>query len=161
MADMSIVYMKKTDAMKMLPELFDILYENMKAISLSGCGYDCEKETFLHEVGPALEKEQRKILLLYTDNCLAGYFQYYVNNGVFMVEEIQLHPRYQRTGLFGKLIRFLKGVIPEDTKWIEAYSHKNNYHSRSIMHSLGMECINEVSDLLHFRGDLTKLFDRF
>ncbi len=159
MAEIRIDYMDKTDADKLLPELFDILYENMKTIA--PYDYDADRSEFLREVGQALEKAPRKIILIYAGSCLAGYFQYYINNGVFMVEEVQLRPRYQRTGAFGKLLCFLKTVIPENTQWIEAYAHKNNLHSQSIMYSLGMECINEVGELLYFRGAFAKLLGRF
>lgn len=158
MAEIRIIYMDKNDTDKMLPELFDILYENMKTIAQYD--YCTDRSAFLREVGQALKKEPRKIILLYAGNCLVGYFQYYVNNGVFMVEEVQLRPRYQRTGAFGKLVRFLKTVIPMDTQWIEAYAHKNNLHSQSIMHSLGMGCIHEKGELLHFRGDFSELLLR-
>ncbi len=160
MAEVRIVYMEKTDADKLLPVLFDILYENMKSFTFFG-DYDTEKSGFIREVGRALKKEPRKIILMYAGNCLAGYFQYYVNNGVFMVEEIQLRSQYRLTGMFAKLIRVLKKVISEDTQWIEAYAHKNNLHSQSIMQSLGMECIEETEALLHFRGSFAKLHNRF
>jgi len=163
MERISITFLNKTEARQMLPRLFDILYENMNAIAPTGCGYEADKAEFLENVGPALEREERQILLLQVNGHLAGYFQYFINDGLFMVEEIQLLPRYQRTGVFGRLLRFLKTIIPADTQWIEAYAHKNNLHSQSIIHSLGMVCVgeNKSGTCLHYRGNLNNLFERF
>ena len=104
--------------------LFDILYENMSKIVPADRTYEAERDEWLNAVAPALEKAPRQILLMYDDEMLAGYLQYYVNNGVFMVEEIQLKPSYQRTLLLHRLCRFLVDVIPSDTEYIEAFVHK-------------------------------------
>ena len=93
---------------------------------------------------------------------LAGYLQYYVNNGVFMVEEIQLKPSYQRTLLLHRLCRFLVDVIPSDTEYIEAFVHEKNVSSQKLQRSLGMEHIDtKKNGTLHFRGNCQKLFKRF
>ena len=117
-------FLDKSRARDVLPMLFDILYENMSKIVPADRTYEAERDEWLNAVAPALEKAPRQILLMYDDEMLAGYLQYYVNNGVFMVEEIQLKPSYQRTLLLHRLCRFLVDVIPSDTEYIEAFVHK-------------------------------------
>jgi hypothetical protein len=142
--------------------LFDILYENMSKIVPADQTYEAERDEWLDAVAPALEKAPRQILLMYDDEMLAGYLQYYVNNGVFMVEEIQLKLVYQRTRLLYELCRFLTDVIPSDTQYIEAFVHEKNVTSQKLQRSLGMAHVDTKGNgTLHFRGNCQKLFKRF
>ena len=144
-----------------LPLLFDILYENMRNIVPTGT-YDGEKTAFLAQVGPALEKEPRRIILMYAGNELAGYFQYYVNDGRFMVEEIQIAPEYQCTNLLLALFRFLGGALPEGIETVAAYAHEQNVRSRAIMERLGMKQTGEnEDDFCYYTGDFGILSARF
>ena len=155
-------FLNKAKARDVLPLLFDILHENMDKIAPSGRTYEAERDEWLGAVAPALEKAPRQILLMHDSEELAGYLQYYVNNGVFMVEEIQLKPSYQRTLLLHYLCRFLVDVIPSDTEYIEAFVHEKNVSSQKLQRSLGMVHVDtRGNDIFHFRGDCQKLFDRF
>ena len=155
-------FLDKTRTSDVLPLLFDILYENMSKIVPSEQSYEDERDEWLTAVIPAIQKAPRQILLMYDDEMLAGYLQYYVNNGVFMVEEIQLKPSYQRTLLLHYLCRFLVDVIPSDTEYIEAFVHEKNVSSQKLQRSLGMEHIDtKKNGTLHFRGNCQKLFGQF
>lgn len=145
-----------------LPRLFDMLYSNMKDITPSGVPYEQEREAFLGAVGPALDREPRQIILMYGGEALAGYFQYYVNGGTFMVEELQLLPEYRATTLLTALIRFLGRELPEGIETVAAYAHKKNVRSQSIIRKLGMEPAGEdEGDFRFYRGDFPTLAARF
>ncbi|MBR2018791.1 MAG: hypothetical protein IKA05_00155 [Clostridia bacterium] len=160
---MTISFLDKQKAAETLPILFDLLYENMSQIAPSGESYETDRAEWLSAVLPAMQQEPRQILLLQDGNALAGYVQYYVNNGVFMVEEIQLRQAYQRTRALYRVCRFLKTVVPRETRWIEAYAHKRNTVSQSLIQSLGMECVgeNRNGNSWHYRGALSALWGRF
>ena len=143
-----------------LPLLFDILYTNMKEI-VPGGPYEEEKTAWLAEVAPAMEKAPRKIILIYAEDEIAGYFQYYVNGGVFMVEEMQIIPQYQSTTLLYTLFCFLGKVLPENVETIGAYVHKRNLRSQTIIRKLGMERISEDGDYYFCRGDFRSIGDKF
>ena len=153
-------FMEKGRKDDYLPILFDILYTNMKEI-VPGGPYDSEKAAWLAEVGPAVEKAPRQIILMYADDVLAGYFQYYVNGGVFMVEEIQIVSQYQGTTLLYALFRFLGKVLPETLETVGAYVHKRNLRSQIIIRKLGMEKISEDGDYYFCRGDFRSIGDKF
>lgn len=155
--------MDKSKADDMLPSLFDVLYANMSKIVPTGNSYKEDKRVWLSCVAPAIQRENRQIVLMYVDDALAGYFQYYISNSILMVEEIQIKPAYQRTRLLFWFYKFMKSVIPKDTAFIEAYAQKPNMNSQSVIRSLGMECIGENKNGLawHYRGDCQKLFERF
>lgn len=153
-------FMDKARKGDYLPRLFDILYDNMNPI-VPGGAYDTEKAAFLAEVGPALEKGPRKIILMYAGDELVGYFQYYVNGGFFMVEEIQIIPAYQSTTLLYALFRFLERVLPEDVETIGAYVHKENCRSRRIIRKLGMETEREEGDYCVCRGSFQSIGEKF
>ena len=155
-------FLNKAKARDVLPLLFDILHENMDKIAPSGRTYEAEREVWLGAVAPALTKAPRQIVLMHDGEILAGFLQYYVNNGIFMVEEIQLKPVYQRTRLLYELCRFLTDVIPSDTQYIEAFVHEKNVNSQKLQRSLGMAHVDTKGNgTLHFRGDCQKLFKRF
>lgn len=154
-----IRFLNKETELNLLEQLFDLLYENMAEIAPSGLSYEAEKQQFLSNVRPAMEKGPRQIVLMYDGDALAGYLQYYINNGIFMVEEIQIRKGFRSTSLFAQLWKFMAGVIPVDTQYIEAYADKRNLPSRRLMEKLGMEPVKycSYSHLLHFRGTLNEL----
>lgn len=158
---MQFSFLDKKTCKETLPILFSILYENMSRIAPTGRSYDEERADWLSEVLPAMQKEPRRILLLRDGDALAGYLQYYVHDGVFMVEELQLKESYQRTRALYRLCCFLKSMLPKDIRWIEAYAHKANVHSQSVIQALGMERIEETGELWHYRGDFQPVFRRF
>lgn len=154
-----IRFLNKETELNLLEQLFDLLYENMAEIAPSGLSYEAEKQQFLSNVRPAMEKAPRQIVLMYDGDALAGYLQYYINNGIFMVEEIQIRKGFRSTSLFAQLWKFMAEVIPADTQYIEAYADKRNLPSRRLMEKLGMEPVKycSYSHLLHFRGTLNEL----
>lgn len=155
-------FLDKANASDVLPSLFDILYENMSKIVPTDQPYEVEREEWLGAVAPALTKAPRQIVLMHDGEILAGFLQYYVNNGIFMIEEIQLKLVYQRTRLLYELCRFLTDVIPSDTQHIEAFVHEKNVTSQKLQRSLGMAHVDTKGNgILHFRGDCQKLFKRF
>lgn len=159
----SFQYMDKSKAELILPALYDILYTNMRIIASTGNSYEVDKEVWLSCVAPALECVQRQIILIYNRCVLAGYFQYYVNNSVFMMEEIQFKPEYHGSGMFNQLYRYLVTIIPPDTKHVEAYANKRNEKSQAILKLLGLEVIgeNRNGNSWHFKGEYNTLVEKF
>lgn len=151
--------LNKETEMHLMEPLFDLLYDNMLSIAPSGLTYQEEKRQWLSEVMPAMSKAPRQIVLMYDGNALAGYMQYYINNGIFMVEEIQLRKDCRVSSLFVQLWKFMCRIIPEDTQFIEAYADPRNLPSRRLMEKLGMEPVEDGSypNLLHFCGSLERL----
>ncbi len=160
---MQISFLDKAEADRLLPKLFDILHSNMSLIAPTGNSFEDDLTEWLSCVAPALEKEPRQILLLRDGEKIIGFFQYYVNDGVFMMEEIQFLDEYKGTGLFGELYRFLVNIIPADTRFVEAYANKSNEKSIGILNHLGLTLTGEgrYEELLHFRGDYRKLTEKY
>lgn len=160
---MRIEFLDKAKADSVLPKLFAILHANMSRIAPTGNSYDEDLSFWISCVAPALEKEPRQIVLLKDDEMIAGYFQYYVNDGVFMMEEIQFRDEYKGSGLFAELFTWLTRIIPKETRFVEAYAHKNNEKSIAVLSHLGLEIIGENKNGIsfHFRGNYEKLTDRY
>ena len=154
-----IRFLDKKREMHLLEQLFDLLYENMHSLAPSNLPYEEEKRQWLCEVAPALAKPPRQILLIYQEDGLAGYVQYYIHRGVFMVEEIQLRPDCRVTSHFVSLWKSFSRMIPVDTDIIEAYADPRNLRSRRLMERLGMEVVedNSCGHLLHYRGRLDRI----
>lgn len=154
-----IRFLNKETELDMLGQLFDLLYENMHAITPSGLPYAEEKQQWLSEVAPAMAKPPRQIVLLLVEETLAGYLQYYINNGLFMVEEIQFRRDCRSSTLFASLWKFMHRILPENTHTIEAYADPRNHLSCALMRKLGMEPVEDghYPHLLHFRGSLKEI----
>ena len=155
----TFTFLNKQEKETWLPRLFDLLYENMRSIAPSELPYDAEKQQFLANVSPALEKAPRQIILCFFDGELAGYAQYYTRGDMLMVEEMQLKREYQRGFAFYRLCKYLLSILPPEIRYVEAYAEKRNIHSQHIMSKLGMKVIEEDGPFLHLRGELQSAKD--
>lgn len=158
----SFEFMDKTEADDLLPHLFCLLYENMNEIAPSGLSEAEELPGWLEAVGPAVQKEPRKIVLVKDGGELIGYFQYYINETTFMMEEIQFKRAYHGSGLFNALYSFLYQTIKAFPESVEAYSHKDNLKSQCILEHLGLERIgeNKNGSCFHYRGNCNEMWKR-
>lgn len=156
-------YLDKSEKEYWLPQLFHLLYENMKFIAPSGLSYDEERKLWLAAVSPALEKAPRQIILCFDGEELAGYIQYYIREQMLMVEEIQLKEKYHRTFLFYRLCKYLMSVMPDNLQTVEAYADRRNANSIHLMEKLGMGiCEQETgSCFVHMRGSAERVCLRF
>ena len=152
-------YLDKLEKEYWLPQLFHLLYENMKFIAPSGLSYDEERKLWLAAVSPALEKAPRQIILCFSNGELAGYAQYYTRGDMLMVEEVQLKKSYQRSFAFYRLCKHLLFILPPEIRYVEAYADKRNIHSQQSMSKLGMKVIEEDGPFLHLRGELRSATD--
>lgn len=146
-----------------LPVLFNILHSNMNEIAPTGNSYSEDEKIWLENVRPALNKPQRRIVLIRDDCQIIGYFQYYINQEKFMMEEIQLIHEYQGTGVFSAFYRWLMPQLPDDITFVEAYSHINNKKSQQILEHLGLEICKDgtSSNHFHYKGNYQKLKDKY
>ena len=152
----TFTFLNKQEKEIWLPQLFDLLYANMQSIAPSDLSYDAEKQQFLANVSPALEKAPRQIILCFSEGELAGYAQYYTRDDVLMVEEIQLKKAYQRSFAFYRLCKHLRSILPPEIRYVEAYADKRNASSQRMMMKLNMKALEEESQFLHLRGELQK-----
>ena len=146
----------------LMGDLFDLMYENMASVAPGGMACAWEKSKWLAEVIPAVKKQPRQIALLYCKGTLAGFCMYYVNGGVFMVEELQIRKEYRSSGMIVELWKFFRRMIPADTAYMEAYADAENSYSQKLLSRLGLEIVDWNSDgqLKHFRGDFGKIRNR-
>lgn len=160
---MEFIFLNKSEKDYWLPQLFDLLHENMQNIAPSGLSYEQEKREWLDTVSPALEKAPRQIVLCFVSGKLAGYIQYYVREQMLMVEEIQLKKQYHRTMLFYRFCKFLMSVVPDNLQTIEAYAHKQNSNSIALMEKLGMQLCktDPESPFVYMVGSAGMIFRRF
>ena len=156
-------YLNKTEKNTFLPLLFDIFYTNTVELAPSEKSYELQRDEWLSEVSPALDKEPRKVILCYSEGELAGFLMYYTRGELLMVEELQLKKKFQRTRMFYFLCKHLISVLPSDISIVEAYALKNNLNSQGIMQYLGMDFVpHEIEfPLVHLRGSAEKIKERF
>ena len=150
-------FLDKQKVSDTLPVLFDIYYENMEKITPFGKSYEDAKTEWLGQVTPAMKKDRRQIVLMYDGDALAGYAQYYTNDTILMIEEIQLKPKYQRTMLLYEFCKFMKATLPSDITYIKAYADKRNTNSQKLMVALGMKIIDETKEFYQYQEFYQKL----
>lgn len=147
-------YLNKAEKDQWLPQLFDLLYENMSQITPTGLSYEEEKAQWFSNVSPALDKAPRQVLMGFVDDELACYIQYYIREDLLMVEEVQIRKRYQGGLLFLRLCRRLMAAVPDGVRVVEAYADRRNLNSQKLMRKLGMVPVPEEADapFVHMRG---------
>ena len=158
-------YADKTLKQDWLPAIFEILYDNMSIIAPTGRTFEQDYAEWYAQVSPALEKDPRKVVLMYDQDHLIGYFQYYVNTveSLFMMEEIQIRRKYHGTGVFQAFYAWFLPLLPCDVQKVEAYAHKKNVKSQGILTHLGLSPVNDNDhgQTVHYRGDFSALLERF
>ena len=156
-------YLNKSEKNTFLPLLFDIFYTNTVELAPSEKSYELQRDEWLSEVSPALEKEPRQVILCYSEGELAGFLMYYTRGELLMIEELQLKKKFQRTRMFYLLCKYLMSILPSDISIVEAYALKNNLNSQGIMQYLGMDFVtHEIGlPLVHLRGSAQKIKARF
>lgn len=146
-----------------LPEVFKILRSNMERIAPSGDGYEEDLNVWSEYIVPAMREEQRQMVLMLCDGELAGYFQYNIREDAFIMEEIQIRPEYQGTGLFRKLYKWLEKELPTELVSVEAYANKNNLKSQKILEHLGLSRAGESKSgsSYYYKGSCWELLKSF
>ena len=136
-------FLDKNEVRRFLPQLFSILHENMSVIAPTGNAYDEDYALWSGAVAPAMQKENRQIILIFNDETLIGYLQYYTNETTFMIEEAQIRPAYQGRGVLRSAFAYICDYIPPNVLYVEAYANKKNTRSQTILESHGFVRIGE------------------
>ncbi len=150
---------------QLLPDLFRILHSNMSIIAPTDNSYNEDFEIWSSYLTPAMQKKQRQMVLMYVDNKLVGYFQYYINGDTnsLMMEEIQIEKAFQGTGLFSEFYNWLIKNLHKDIMYVEAYANKNNYKSQSILKHLGLVELgeNKNGNSFYYKGAYVDLLNKY
>ncbi len=148
-----------------LPRLFEILHSNMSLIAPTNNSYEDDFEIWSSHIIPAIQKEQRQIVLMCVESELVGYFQYYINSDTdsLMMEEIQIKKEFQGTGLFSEFYNWLIKNLPKDIMYVEAYANKKNLKSQSILKHLGLveSGKNKNGNSFYFKGAYVNLLNKY
>ena len=148
-----------------LPRVFEILHSNMSLIAPTNNSYEDDFEIWSSHIIPAIQKEQRQIVLMCVESELVGYFQYYINSDTdsLMMEEIQIKKEFQGTGLFSEFYNWLIKNLPKDIMYVEAYANKKNYKSQSILKHLGLVELgeNRNGNSFYYKGKYVDLLNRY
>lgn len=154
---MNFVFLDKNLFEERAKELFDLLYANMEAIVPGEFVF----EEWHAAVGGGMKSPKRQIVLMNDDHgALAGFFQYYVNDRTFMMEEIQIRPDYQQKyGMFRSLYRWLIPQFDHQPPCVEAFNHPQNEKSHGILLHMGLKMLETENGYRHYRGDFSVLLD--
>lgn len=152
-------YLKKADFATVSSVIFNILADNMEKIAPTENTREEDYKCWYEGVSNGLKRDERQIVLIKNADSIIGFFQYYINNDTFMMEEIQFKIEYQGSGIFRQLYAFLIENIRNDLEFVEAYANVNNQKSIAILKKLGLQTIgmNKNGNSYHFRGNYSDL----
>ena len=153
----SFQYLNKSDLSTLSHALFDLLHTNMSRIAPTGNSKETDFERWYDAVSDGLRQDARKIVLMYHADELIGFFQYYTNEDTFMMEEIQILPSYQGQGIFQRLYGYVLPQISKDIAYVEAFAQVQNERSCAILQHLGLQCVGENEEFLHFQAPFSAL----
>ena len=160
MSKFNFIFLDKSSFQDRHVQLFKILYDNMSRIVPTGNDYQTDFELWNDAVSAGLKSEKRQVILIHNDHDLIGYFQYYINEGLLMMEEVQILSSFHgKDQVFRKLFKFLLGQLSDSLETVEAYSNLSNKKSQEILKHLGLGEVgmNKNAFSLHFRGKFSDL----
>ena len=147
-------HMDSADFPLYAPRLHAMLWENM-AQYFPGTSAEDDYRQWYSSVGAGLARPQRRIVLIYMAEELVGFFQYYLNDVTFMMEEIQLRSGYQgKYRLFRRLYEHLLPCIHGGVTCVKAYAHRDNAGSRAILSRMGLECTDDSGIFTAYCGSI-------
>ncbi len=160
--NVSFRFADKENLAPLLPQLFSILHGNMSAIAPTGASYEEDFALWSGYIAPALAQEERQLVLMHRAGELAGYFQYSLQGSRLLMEEIQIAPAHQGSGLFRALYAWLEQALPSQPETVEAYAHKENLQSQAILERMGLERAGENpgGTSWHYRGSCREMWER-
>ena len=152
----------KSEFVLIAKDIFEILVNNMSSIAPTGNSFDEDFTDWNQAVSEGIQKPTRNIILIYAYDILVGFFQFYTNSdGLFMMEEIQLSPKYQgkEYNIFRLLYGFLFSILPTNLITVQAYVDKRNQKSQNILCHLGLHIIgeNKNGNSFHYQGNYDDL----
>ncbi len=148
------------EAQTLLPVLFSLFYENMRLIAPIERPYGEEYALWSGEVGPALRKTNRHIVLILDAKTPVGFLMYYTNDETFMIEEAQLKEEYRGKGVMRRLFARLADRIDPPPAYVEAFTHAGNALSIGILTHLGFEKAGDDGGFYRFRRDCGSFLGR-
>ncbi len=159
---MEFCYLAKKEFNQYANQLFSVLYDNMNTIAPTSNSREEDFQCWLEAVEEGLRSEKRHIVIISDRDSqeVIGFFQYYTNECVFMMEEIQIMESYQgKYNIFRDLYGFVFEQIKDDICFVEAYANKQNIKSLGILEKMGLSIIGENKNGIsyHLRGAYTDL----
>lgn len=155
--------MKIEDIPVYINEMFEILSDNMNEIAATGNTFDEDFMSWSECVVPAIQAGRRNIILIFSEEKLCGFFQYFVSDTTFRMDEIQFRKEYHGSGLFSELYHYITTIIPPDTKFVDAFSRKENKKSQGILKHLGLKETDgsQNGNTLYFKGEYKTISERY
>lgn len=154
-------YLNKDEFSSVSHKMFEVLADNMSAISPTGNSPDEDYCLWFEAMSDELKSNDRRIILINDGENFVGFFQYSMADDTFIMEEIQFKCEYQGKGAFEKLYTFLVENLPENLKHIEAYANKANAKSIGILEHLGLSKIKQTKNGFRFKGDYSRLKTKY
>ena len=143
-------------------KLFSILHENMRSIVPPENDHEAGFNEWHAAVSGGLKRPERRIVLIYFGDVLAGFFQYYANESTFMMEEIQLLPDYRKNyGIFRSLYSWLLPQLPQNISVAKAFAHRANTVSDGILKHMGLMPVSEEDQFIAYSGEMNDLLRRY
>lgn len=141
-------FLDKNEVQRFLPLLFSILHGNMSVIAPTGNAYDEDYALWSGAVDTAMQKENRQIVLIFNEDTLIGYLQYLTNETTFMIEEAQVRPAHQGSGVTHEDCEEILKEMPymrDGQEFLRSYLYP---HDTDSWRGYTMEAVEEEISLL-------------
>ena len=158
-----VSFFNKKDDKAVLPQLFHLLCENMRQIAPTGNTPEQDFQIWMRSIVPALEQNERDILLIKCNHRIIGYFQYSIKGTSFLMEEVQLARAYWGSGAFAALFCFLASIVPDYVTVVKANASKKNLKSQAILEHLGLKRTGESKNgnSYCYAGSCKEMFEKY
>ena len=102
--------MQNEDIAVFINEMFEILASNMNVIAPTGNSYDADFKIWSECVVPVWREGKRLVILIFCEDTLCGFFQYFVNYKTFRMDsELTIRTSAKGTGSVMDQLMEIKG----------------------------------------------------
>ena len=148
---------RRNELLPLLPQLFDVLAENMREIAPTGNSLEDDYAIWTQAMLNELEKPEKHWVLAFVEEQLAGYVLYRIVGDILHLDEIQVAKPQQGDrkifpGLIGKM--FYDANKAEVTAFY-SYANKRNKKSQGILQAMGLSVISETTWSFQYYGSFT------
>ena len=136
---------RKSEILPLLPRMFEIISRNMHEIAPTGNDLEEDRAAWTRAMHEELQNPDKRWILLFSGDKLAGYTLYRITGETLYMDEIQLAKEFHGDGmafpmLMGKLLRDAKEA---GVRTLHSYVNRQNAKSRGIVQAMGLRQVQE------------------
>ncbi len=144
------------------PEMFAIMSANMADLVRPEKDPLGGLPLWREETMKLMQSRHRKMILIYSDETIIGFFICTVQDGCLSIEDMQIAAEWQgKNNIFWMLFNYLSPKLPDTLTTIRAKTKKKNAKAHGILLHLGLHVVDETENSYLYEGEYKDFLNWF